>query len=230
MLNNLRVYKCGDTYKYISLPVLTSSNATYYVKDNKNKLKNNIIRAKTTIRDTILCNDFVYFVTLTINSKYNRFDLTSIRKLVNHRIRNYRSLYGLNLKFLFVPEKHKNGAWHLHGVLNIGFEPTIYTNMFGYLSCKIFDTLGYNNVSNIQDKSRVSSYILKYITKDLDQREKFNHTFFASHGLNKPKLISSVFYNNSYFDYQFFDVKTDFCYVKYSDKYYGFTNGILQNC
>ena len=142
MLSNLRIYKCGNTYKYISLPVFDSNSKEYYVNDNiLTKRDNNLIRAKTKVKDLILCNDFQFFITITVNPKYNRYDLTHIRKLVNHRIRSARQFNNCKLDFLFIPEQHKNGAWHLHGVLSSGFNNFIHDNDYLFFTCAIFDSI-----------------------------------------------------------------------------------------
>lgn len=228
MLSNLRIYKCGNTYKYISLPVFDTKAKDYYVNDKiLTKRDNNLIRAKTKVKDLIYCNDFMYFITITVNPKYNRYDLTSIRKLVNHRIRTARQFTGKRLHFLFIPEQHKNGAWHLHGVISGDYADFITDNEYLFYTCSIFNSIGFNSVSKIKDIDRVGAYITKYITKEMDKIHKFRHTYFASHGLNRPVLIKSFLYNNEYFNHQFFDLKSDFCYVKYDKKYYNSVTNLL---
>ena len=47
------------------------------------KLGNSVSRAKNKIFDYALNNEFTYFVTLTINSNHDRFNLSSFRKKVS---------------------------------------------------------------------------------------------------------------------------------------------------
>lgn len=224
-MENLKVYKCGNTYKYISIPIL--KNGTYDLSYKKNvsnleKLENNIIRAKTKIKDYILCNDFHYFITITLSSKYDRFDLLSLQKKVSQRIRDARRNNLCVLKYILIPEQHKNGAWHLHGVLSQDFYCFMKYNQFNYLTCSLFDTLGFNSISIINSKDRVGSYITKYITKDLAKREKGKHLYFASNGLLKPMLVDNIIYKSS-IDWQFFDFVNNYCAIRYDSRYFDMT-------
>ena len=226
MLNNMRIYKCGNFYKYISIPcksdamscdaMINSEKALnkYYNGDYKRKL-NNLVRCKTTISNLLLCNDFSFFVTITFNNNFNRFDLCNLRKKVNNKIRRIRQKFPfLTLQYLFVPEHHKNGAWHIHGFLSRDFAQFIYlSSNKKYLQCDIFDFFGFNNIE-ILYTSNVYFYVLKYICKDFELHEKGKHLYFCSQNLLKPKLIDNFIYNLSTFDDAFFDFKNDYCYLK----------------
>ena len=226
MFQNLRVYKCGDYYKYISIPVKNDIMMQDFQADSVKAKKevfngdyvrklNNLVRCKSSISDLLLCNDFKFFITITFNSNYNRFDLDSLRKSVNLKIRKLRQKFkDLKFQYLFVPEKHKNGAWHIHGFLSNDF--IYFLNLSKnkkYLECEIFDVFGFNNVE-ILYSNRVISYVTKYISKDFESREKGKHLYFATQGLNRPKLIKNIFYSNYAFNLRFFDFKNDYCFLK----------------
>lgn len=225
MYRILRQYYCGDKIKYISFPL---SNKYFNKKINEqvlryaediNKIECNLIRAKSMVRDYVLCNDFKLFCTITINQAfYNRQDLDNLRRLINDRIRYYRKKYKLPLKYILVPEQHKKGGWHFHGVLDASFKKFVYVNQNGYDSLSIFDFLGFSSCELIRDKARISSYILKYMTKDFALRHRGKHLYFCSRGLIKPILKSEIAYNNNNLDSQFWEVKNDFCYMSYFDK------------
>ena len=58
---------------------------------NENKLENNLSRAKSKIFQYAMCNDFEYFVTLTLDSKkYDRYNLSKFIKDLGQMIRNNR--------------------------------------------------------------------------------------------------------------------------------------------
>lgn len=78
-------------------------------------------RAAAKLRDYALCNDFRYFVTLTLDAaKIDRYDLAGVvRKLrtwLDNRVRR------CGLKYVLVPEEHKDGAFHFHGFFNDAVE------------------------------------------------------------------------------------------------------------
>lgn len=74
-------------------------------------------RAAAALRDYALCNDFKWFVTLTLSAeKINRYSLEdAVKKLrvwLDNRVRRK------GLKYILVPEQHKDGAYHFHGFVN----------------------------------------------------------------------------------------------------------------
>ena len=118
------------------------------------KLLNNLARARTKIFEYAICNNFEYFVTLTLNSDRDRHDLGGYIKDLGQMIRNYRRLYDVNIQYLLIPEQHADGAWHMHGLLlglpeshlrkneNEYMEWPYYTDRFGYMS---IDKIRYGN-------------------------------------------------------------------------------------
>lgn len=145
-------------------------------------------RTKRRIKDICLCNDFEYFVTMTVSSKfdyYNRFDLeecVSNCKKFMHKLKRKSK----DFKFIFIIEEHKKGGYHFHGFMKSLPENDIYTNENGYLSSHILDGLGFNSFDKIQDYNKCCNYITKYITKKCCKTEN-NQIYFCSRGLKKPK-------------------------------------------
>lgn len=218
----MQIYKVGDRYKYISTNLfeknLKSTKEKKGNNENYEKYFNNLVRAKTNISNLILCNDFTYFITLTFNNKHDRNNLSSLRNKINNKLRKLRKINNLDFKFLFIPEKHKNGAWHFHGVIDNSFKSFIYKNKNGFFNCSIFDYFGFNSVSIINDKDRVSSYITKYICKNFTKRLKNEHLYYASKNLKKPLLLKSFYYDSNDLKSNFFDFSNDYCSIKYCNK------------
>lgn len=78
-------------------------------------------RAAARVRDLALCNQFTYFVTLTFDAaKIDRYDIRAIlhkmRVWLDNRVRRR------GLRYILVPELHKDGAIHFHGFFNAGAE------------------------------------------------------------------------------------------------------------
>lgn len=168
-------------------------------------------RTKRNIKEICLCNDFEYFFTCTVNSEYaDRFHLQEVQdkmKKICKKIRRKNESF----KYIFITEKHKDGAFHFHGMCK---SIELYRNEWGYLSSKDFDTLGYNSFSIIKDYNACCSYITKYITKSCVKNEN-NQIYFCSRGLKKAQVeymidqdLSKIFDN--LFENEYCQ-KKDFC-------------------
>ena len=71
-------------------------------------------RAATQMRDICLSTPFRYFVTLTLDpAKIDRHDMESLTRVLNRWADNRVRRNGL--AYVLVPERHKDGAIHLHG-------------------------------------------------------------------------------------------------------------------
>lgn len=137
-------------------------------------------RIKAKIKEYALCNDFEYFYTQTLNSNYNRYDLEEFKKIIQKKFKAYKRKYS-NFKYLIIFEKHKNGAYHLHGLI-AGLGVDVYINSNNYLSLAFFEDLGFNSLSKIKDNIKVSHYITKYITKDFEKTAS-GYSYFHSQNL-----------------------------------------------
>ena len=71
-------------------------------------------RARAKLRRLALSNEFDWFVTLTLDKeKIDRFDPKAIMQRVNRWLDNMVRRHGL--RYVLVPERHKDGAIHFHG-------------------------------------------------------------------------------------------------------------------
>ena len=158
---------------------------------NDSKLENNLSRTKSTVRELALCNTWDYFCTFTLSpDKQNRYDLEALVKEIGEFIHNYnrRCAPEDKVKYLLVPEQHKDGAWHMHGFIKGIRKKDLYINQNGYLSWKQYDSkFGFISMDRIRDKEAASHYLLKYVTKDtLHTVSKLNaHAFYSSKNLNR---------------------------------------------
>lgn len=217
MYSNLKIVILGDYVKLTSINLKTSSKVVAQERNNENKenlkkLENNVVRAKNKINDIALANKFQYFFTLTFSPDYDRYDLYQCLNKFRSHLRAMREECGESIKYLIVPEQHKDGAWHFHGFFSDAIEHFLYFNEFGYRSIRNMDSLGFVNIDVIRDKLRVSSYVTKYVVKNLGSGiKKFNHSFFCSHGLDRGNLVIDKLYDNEFFNQHFFDYSNDFC-------------------
>lgn len=161
-------------------------------KMDTNKLKKyeySAIRAKTAIHDIVACNSFEYFVTLTIapNGKIDRYNYDDCSKRLSKWLNN-------NLKrYILVPEKHKDGAYHFHLLADIPKEQLKHHKgtVFNVISYKY----GYSTAIKIRQNSeaKLANYIKKYITKDLMSSVGANRrSYWASRNLKRPEKEYNV--------------------------------------
>lgn len=187
------------------------------VHDDELPLERSLRRSRANIRDLILCNDFDYFATFTFDpKKYDRFNYGLLKNVMLRWIRNQYHRSSPNLKFLIVPEYHKNGAIHFHALLkNFNGTKKLYKKKTKGNN-KIYNITsfraGYSTCSPLDDnKEAVAKYVSKYITKDLIS--KYNQQrYFCSKGLIRPKKYNNIpfLFNNKsmelYAEQQYYNI------------------------
>ncbi len=180
---------------------------------NEVKLSNNIARARTKIFEYAICNDFEYFVTLTVDgSKLDRYDLGEYIKKLGQFIRNYRRKHEVNIQYLLIPEKHTDGAWHMHGLIKGIPKEHLNINKHGYKDWEEYaKKFGYISIDEVKNEIAVSKYITKYISKSINEgggvTEKESKLYYNSRGLKRPKKVhegtlNTYHLNNIYFEFE----------------------------
>lgn len=180
-------------------------------KEKQQRFSQSLSRTKARIFELAACNEFTYFCTFTQDEeKRDRFDLNAFRTDFAQLVRNMNRdrAEGAKIQYLLIPEKHKNGAWHMHGLLK-GLTPealrpfTLDEKLPQKLrkqlkeGVKIYDwtryrrAFGYFTCTEIESAIAVSKYVTKYITKDLKTTatESGMHLFFASQGLKSREVL-----------------------------------------
>jgi len=199
--NYYNVKKIGNVYKivYFKMPIRRRGfeDDTYKSDRNVNdcKLRNNISRARARVFEYAMANDFEYFITLTINSELrDRYDIDGYIKKLGQFIRDYRKRYRVDIQYLLIPERHEDGAWHMHGLIKGIPKEHLVINANGYLDWKQYsEKFGYCSIDAIHDKEAVSKYITKYISKSFDKgkgvTEKEKKMYYCSRGLQKGVVV-----------------------------------------
>lgn len=203
------VKKYGTEYKIIYIPIwegdsLRTREHFPYPEKIGEKFENNVIRAKSKVIEYGMCNPFDMFITATIDpNKYDRYNLENFRKAFTQYIRNQKRLTGNDLIYLLIPEPHKDGAWHFHGLVG-GWDwkelklferykhPDKLVNGGFRYDPKILEKFGYNSFGKIKCQSAVSKYICKYITKDITIANMVlnSHIYYASNGLKGAEVVA----------------------------------------
>ena len=193
------IKRLRESYKVCNLKAIRRSGIECFDTKKKGlgepKMDNNIVRAKTQIKEYALCNDWDYFCTFTISdSNFDRFDIKEYYKAFSRFVQNYNRYCSLGekVKYVLIPEKHKDGAWHLHGFIKGIRQQDLFINDNGYISWQQYaDNFGFMSFSPIKDINKTANYAMKYVTKDRAKnvQEYGAHIFYASKGLNKAQLI-----------------------------------------
>lgn len=193
---------CQDDFCKDLLPV-QDPDTVNIADDFNDRLSQSISRTKSRIFELAGCNPWDWFFTGTLNPDWHDTNnLGGFRKALSQYIRDCRKQYKTPCAYLLIPEQHKSGAWHVHGLL-YGF-PDIAFRRFTLsetLPYKLLEQLrrgddirqwvgysnkfGYTTVSPIRSQERTTSYITKYVTKDCVKSSisNGNHLFYASQGL-----------------------------------------------
>lgn len=162
---------------------------------NSSKLENNLSRAKRKVKEMALCNEWDFWCTFTISpEKYDRYDLEGFYKDFSSFIHSYnkRAAEAFKVRYVFIPEMHKDGAWHIHGFIR-GIRPNdLYINEHDYLTWGEYEKrFGFISMSPIEDLERTALYSLKYMTKDSARNvsELGAHLYYCSKGLKRAETL-----------------------------------------
>ena len=174
------------------------------IEDAERSAKNSLNRTKQNIYKFSRQVDWEYFITLTFDgSKVNRYDFDECMGKANNWFNNQKKRKAPDLKYLFVPEQHKDGAWHIHGVIadvgEMSFADSgrVAIGEKAYIRSDVnseFATIynlsgwrfGFSTATKVRDKYKVASYITKYITKDLCKRTFGKKRYYRSRNIPEP--------------------------------------------
>lgn len=147
-----------------------------------------------------------YFVTLTFNPEIiNSFDYRECQKKIRIFLDSLKR-YDSSVKYLFVPELHKSGRFHFHGLITkcnlindeiIKYSGVKIKNDKIYNFSKFWD-YGFSTVSMIKESKAVEKYIAKYTTKELLNSTKYQHRYYVSKNINGATIYK--------IDYPFTDI------------------------
>jgi hypothetical protein len=178
---------------------------------NGEKSDNNISRARSKIFGYAMCNKWEYFSTFTIDkTKFDRYNLETYHKAFAQWLRYYNRKNGFDIKYLTIPEKHKDNAWHEHGfIMGLPLEClklfTLDEKLPKYIRDKLkngdkvynwlayAEKFGFVDFEIIRNPEAVSKYVTKYISKDLAHSvTNINaHLYYSSKGLKLPEVIKT---------------------------------------
>lgn len=152
------------------------------------------------IRGYALSNSFRWFVTLTFNpEQVDSSDYDTAKGTLLKWCRRMRDRYG-QFGYLMIPELHKSGAVHFHGLLG-----DVHARFVEAVNPKTGEPIirhgrnvynlkdwgyGFSDCEKIESPERASSYITKYVTTALltDKKMYNKKRYFNSQGLSRPAV------------------------------------------
>lgn len=233
-------------------------------RDNRISQQKSLSRTISKIFDYANSCQWEWFITFTFSSdKVDRFDFNSVAKCFSQWLKNMKKRYCKEMQYLVVPEIHKNGAWHFHGLFRkcqgLEFREGVNNNKNSkFYQCplirkgqQVYNILrfkyGFTDCTKIKDTKKASSYITKYITKDVIIKTPNKKRYWCSKNLRPPEekillatysdfdefknkimLYLSQFYDEIYtkkIELQHGDYENEILYIRFSNDDW---NGLLQ--
>lgn len=220
----------GSVFKIIQLYRDTSPlrlSPVQTTEKHDHKLASTYSRAKRTLLEYALCNEWDYFVSFTINKeKQDRFNLDEWYSRFYELIKYQSKAHGLKCKYVFVPERHQDGAWHAHGLFKGNMDLVPFREMAAqglpvpdrlrnsdYLNWPLYqEKFGFCSFGRIRDPVASAFYMTKYITKELANcvQDVGKHLYRHSQGLNRANKVGSMLVRSYYID-SLLTNKYEFC-------------------
>ena len=148
-------------------------------------------RARAKLRRLALANQFEYFVTLTLDpARIDRYDGAAVVKALGRWADNMVRRHGL--RYILVPERHKDGAFHFHGFMA---GPGLKARDSGveWDGRPVYNLpqwqLGFTTAQRLYgDYHAAGGYCCKYIGKEAGERP-LGRWYYSGGALQEPRKI-----------------------------------------
>ena len=160
-------------------------------------------RTKNKIYNYARANKWEWFLTITFNPAYvDSYDYDNVCGFMKWWLNSMNHINKSGkLTYLIVPEKHKSGRYHLHGVfsnMDMSVWKFKFSGHFTKGGIPIFNIgafpYGFTTATQVQSTTRVSHYISKYITKSMfdsiKNKKRYWVTRNASDGIHNTFVMS----------------------------------------
>ena len=148
-------------------------------------------RTKNKIYNYARDNVWEWFLTFTFDpKKVDSFNYDEVVDVMYQFLHHIKRTTKTDTRYLIVPEKHKSGRYHLHGVFS-NMDMSLWKMKFsghytkgGYPIYNIGGfPYGFTTATQVQSSTRVSHYISKYITKDMFDGIKNKKRYWSTRNL-----------------------------------------------
>lgn len=195
-------------------------------KGNTNKLESAISRARRVVLELALCNQWDWFCTFTISKdKFDRSNLLNWRDSFTQWLRDQRKK-GYEIAYVIVPERHKDGSWHAHGLFkgnvplvsfadlrkqgNVVPDKLVFSDYYNWLAYQ--EKFGFCSFGRIRNPVATGFYVTKYLTKDMSNlvSQVGLHLYYCSQGLARASRHGDIYGYCGYLD-KFLTNDYEFC-------------------
>ena len=230
-VGNAPIYKdsdfvVSDSSSYHSPVVLREIDEETYLERKYKSRKDSVRRSRDKVFDIVKMNDFDFFFTGTFSDDcgFDRYNADVVCKKVNTFMYNLVKR-GKIVRYLFVPEFHKDGAVHYHGFIkscdslcySLAVNPrTGKAIRRGKNRSFVFNwtdwSFGYTTLIHCYGSvDSMTKYFCKYITKSADFPMK--HRYYA--GGDLVRVVPTDYVDLDFDSVPCESTVTDFGYFKY---------------
>ena len=182
-------------------------------------------RTIKSIYDIARSDAWEWFFTLTFTKeKIDRYDYSQVSKKLSYWLNNMRKKCP-DMKYIVVPEQHADGAWHFHGLFKDVEELDFrFSGHYDKKGRKIFNCLsykwGFTTATEITDYRKASSYLCKYITKELCLNTSGKKRYWVSRNVKRPK-VEELLIDGEYLNLALLECMEPDAFLKNIDGYVG---------
>jgi len=162
--------------------------------DRSDSVRASRSRTINKVYDIARSNMWEWFFTLTFNpEKVNSYNYAEVVKRLSLWLNNMRKKCP-DMKYIVVPEKHKSGRWHFHGLFadvgKLDFIDSGYVSDSGKVIYNVGNyKLGFSTAIKLDGSPKVVSYLCKYITKEVCEATKGKKRYWASRNVKLPEIM-----------------------------------------
>lgn len=200
----------------------------YFGMDDDEKREESIrtscSRSKKMIYDISRSNYWDWFLTFTFDpEKVDRFNYLECAKKLSRWLDRLRKRCP-GMIYLVVPEKHKSGAFHFHGLFaNVSDLEFVESGHFDSSGKMVYNVdkykFGFTTATRIGDTHKASSYLCKYITKELCAVSMGKKRYWASKNVRRPVVTELLLEGD--FDSRISEFMEHADFVKMAESAYG---------
>lgn len=172
-------------------------------RKREDSIRSSVNRTKRNIVYLARSNSWDWFVTFTLNpEKVNRYNYCDSSKKVRKFLNNLRRLVP-DMVYILVPELHKDGAWHFHGLMkNIesldmfdsGLKDDAGREIYNMVAYK----LGWSTCTRVGESDKAANYLMKYITKDVCEATKGRRRYWPSKNINRALVYQADLHGDEF--------------------------------
>ena len=173
-------------------------------------------RSKSCIYDIARSNLWEWFLTFTFSPEFSdRYDYQECSKKLSMWLRNMKRRGNPDMRYLVVPEQHKDGAWHFHGLFAevpaFQFVDSGKRDASGRVIYNVGRyKWGFTTATKVSDSGKACGYLVKYISKDLIEATFGKKRYWASRNCLRPVEKTYCIPGNYLHKLQALEVDADF--------------------